>query len=72
MQPYPSLSSSGKQDYWQSVSVCVIVSICQDRQVPDSIREKEHQSVRQMCAEVGFGLARGKHLRNLKVICEKV
>ncbi len=55
MQPYPSLAFSVEQDSWQSVSVCVIVSICQDKQVPDSVRrEKEHQSVGQMCAEVGF------------------
>lgn len=39
----------------ERVCVCVIVSICQDKQVPDSVRrEKEHQSVGQMCAEVGF------------------
>jgi len=43
VQPYPSLSSSGKQDSWQSMSVvcvCVIVSICQDRQVLDSVKRK--------------------------------
>lgn len=50
------------------------MSICQDRQVPDSVKRKTKKSISlgQMCAEADFGLADGKRLCNLEVICKKV